>query len=194
MVYTYFLKKSKNVVFRPLLFYIYSMKSYAEILQNIQLNHEIGETIQAANYVIDAYNLKHDNFKGFELREKANANLIVMTTEGVFGEKQIIRIPENTFEFEFVLMLNLLVHEMVHVAQKQTNYFVHDKNEREWQAYYEMLFHKIYTQIPELPNHQKVFFAKKGLEYYNRMGENSFLQIQYAAQKIEVQNLLDSLQ
>lgn len=169
------------------------MKSYAEILQNIQLNHEIGETIQAANYVVEEYNLKHDNFKGFEVREKATANFILMTTEGVFGEKQIIRIPENTFEFEFVLMLNLLVHEMVHVGQKQTDNFVLDKNEREWQAYYEMLFHKIYTQIPELPNHQKVFFAKKGLEYYHKMGDESDLQKKYAVQKIEVETLLNSL-
>ncbi|MFV8335055.1 hypothetical protein ACNQF7_03090 [Flavobacterium sp. RSP29] len=45
------------------------------------------------------------------------------------------------------------------------------KNEREWQAYYEMLFHKKFSQIPELPNLHKRFFAKKALEYYNRMGK-----------------------
>jgi hypothetical protein len=41
-----------------------------------------------------------------------------MTTKGTSGQKQIIRIPENTFEFPIVLMLNLIAHEMIHVSQK----------------------------------------------------------------------------
>ena len=169
------------------------MKPYSDILQNIQTLHELGETIQAANYVVEQYGIKHSNFKGFELREKANADYILMTTEGVFGELQIIRIPENTFEFEFVLMLNLIAHEMIHVAQKVKGQFVDDRNEREWQAYYEMLFHKIYPQIPDVPKHQKKFFATKALDYYRKMGENSILQTKYQKQKIELENLVDSL-
>lgn len=169
------------------------MKSYSEILQLVQTYHELGETIQAANLVIEEYGIKHANFKGFELREKANADYILMTTEGVFGQPQIIRIPENTFEFEFILMLNLIAHEMIHVGQKITDNFVDDRNEREWQAYYEMLFHKIYPQIPDVPKHQLLFFANKALDYYRKMGENSILQQKYADQKLEVENLVASL-
>jgi hypothetical protein len=169
------------------------MKPYSEILQLIQTYHELGETIQAANFVIEEYGIKHPNFKGFELREKAKAEYILMTTEGTFGLPQIIRIPENTFEFEFVLMLNLIAHEMVHVGQKVTGQFVDDRNEREWQAYYEMLFHKKYPQIPNLPKHQLLFFANKALSYYTKMGENSDLQIKYAVQKQEVDTFVTSL-
>ncbi|MFC4816508.1 hypothetical protein [Flavobacterium sp. GCM10023249] len=169
------------------------MKPYAEIVQLIQTYHELGETIAAANFVIEEYGIKHSNFKGFELREKAKADYILMTTEGVFGEKQIIRIPENTFEFEFVLMLNLIAHEMIHVGQKVPGQFVEDRNEREWQAYYEMLFHKVYPQIPNVAKHQQLFFANKALDYYRKMGENSPLQEKYAEQKKEVEDFVASL-
>jgi hypothetical protein len=169
------------------------MKPYSEILQLINSYHELGETIQAANFVIEEYGIKHPNFKGFELREKAKAEYILMTTEGTFGLPQIIRIPENTFEFEFVLMLNLIAHEMVHVGQKVTGQFVDDRNEREWQAYYEMLFHKKYPQIPDVPKHQQIFFANKALDYYRKMGEDSELQTKYATQKQEVDTFVASL-
>lgn len=170
------------------------MKTFSEILQHINTYHELGETIQAANFAIEQYNIKHPNFKGFELREKATVNYILMTTEGTFGEQQIIRIPENTFEFDFVLMLNLITHEMIHVGQKVIENFVEDRNEREWQAYYEMLFHKTYPQIPFLPKHQMVFFGNKALEYYNKMKENSALEIKYLLQKSEVENFINLLQ
>ena len=169
------------------------MKPYSEILQIVNSYHELGETIQAANYVIEEYGIKHSNFKGFELREKAKPNYILMTTEGTFGLPQIIRIPENAFEFEFALMLNLIAHEMMHVHQKETGNFVEDRNEREWQAYYEMLFHKKYPQIPDVAKHQQLFFANKALSYYTKMGENSDLQIKYAAQKQEVDIFVTSL-
>ena len=73
------------------------MKRYAEIIQKIEPYHELGETIQAAEFLIEEYGIKHPNLKGFELREKAKPDYIMMTAEGNFGEKQIIRIPENTF-------------------------------------------------------------------------------------------------
>ncbi|WP_321539544.1 hypothetical protein [Flavobacterium piscinae] len=52
-------------------------------------------------------------------------------------------------------MLNLLAHEMIHVQQKAIETLVEDKNEREWQAYYENLFHKQFPQIPELSDFHK---------------------------------------
>jgi hypothetical protein len=166
------------------------MKSYSDILQNIQNYHELGETIQAAHFLIEEYGINHPNLKGFELREKAKVDYILMTTEGTFGQQQIIRIPENTFEFELVLMLNLIAHEMIHVAQKMEGNFVEDRNEREWQAYYEILFHKVYPQIPDVHKHQQIFFANKALEYYNKMGSNSVLQEKYELHKQEIDNLL----
>lgn len=169
------------------------MKSFDEILQTVHTFHELGETVAAANFVIETYNIKHPNFGNFELREKAAPKFILMTTEGEFGKPQIIRIPENTFEFEFKLMLNLIAHEMVHVSLKAEGNFVIDKNEREWQAYYEMLFHKKFPQIPSPANHQQLFFASKALEYYNRMGEGSELQEKYVQEKKEVEDFVASL-
>ena len=169
------------------------MKQTAEIILKIESFHELGETIEAANYLIDVYNIRHPNFKNFELREKAKPDYVLMTTEGTFGQPQIIRIPENTFEFELGLMLNLIAHEMIHVGQKvKVNEFP-DKNEREWQAYYEMLFHKTYPQVPIVKDYHKKFFAGKAFEYYNRMEKDGALQKKYAEQKEEIEKLLAAL-
>ncbi|WP_264560584.1 hypothetical protein [Flavobacterium sp. N2270] len=165
---------------------------FEEIEFTIKKFHDLEMTIEAAEFLIKNYELEHPNFKGFELREKAEPSFILFTTEGVFGKPQIIRIPENTFEFPLVLNLNLLAHEMLHVKQKYKISIVEDKNEREWQAYYENLFHKEFPLIPELTDFHKKAFANKALEYYNRMGENSELQLKYREQKNEVEQLVSS--
>ena len=169
------------------------MKPYSEIIQKIETYHELGETIQAAEFLIEEYGIKHPNLKGFELREKAKPDYILMTAEGNFGEKQIIRIPENTFQFELILMLNLIAHEMIHVEQKSHLNKFPDRNEREWQAYYEMLFHKVYPQVPNASTFHRKFFANKAFEYYNRMEKDGELQRKYAAQKVEIEQLLKEL-
>ena len=169
------------------------MMPFEEIEFTVKKFHELEMTIEAAKFLIKNYGLEHPNFKGFELREKAEPNFILFTTEGVFGKPQIIRIPENTFEFPLVLNLNLLAHEMLHVKQKDKTSIVEDKNEREWQAYYENLFHKEFPLIPELSDFHKKAFANKALEYYNRMGENSELQLKYKEQKDEVEQLISIL-
>ena len=169
------------------------MKPYSEIIQKIETYHELGETIQAAEFLIEEYGIKHPNLKGFELREKAKPDYIMMTAEGNFGEKQIIRIPENTFQFELILMLNLIAHEMIHVEQKSYLNKFPDRNEREWQAYYEMLFHKVYPQVPNASTFHRKFFANKAFEYYNRMEKDGELQRKYAAQKVEIEQLLKEL-
>ncbi|WP_306349639.1 hypothetical protein [Flavobacterium sp. '19STA2R22 D10 B1'] len=169
------------------------MKSFEVIQQYINSFYELGETINAADFLLDEYQLRHPNFKGFELREIAKPEFILMTTEGTFGEPQIIRIPENTFDFPLILMLNLLAHEMIHVRQKAKGSIVEDKNEREWQAYYEMLFHTQFPQIPDVSDFHKKAFGTKALEYYQRMGNDSVLQIKYHDQKLQVDNLLVSL-
>jgi hypothetical protein len=171
----------------------YLLKAYQEIIQWVNSFHEQGETIQAAEFLITEYDLNHPNFKGFELREKAKPDFILMTTEGILGGPQIIRIPENTFEFPLNLMLNLLAHEMIHVRQKEKGNVITDKNEREWQAYYENIFHIQFPQIPELSTFHKKACATKALEYYNRMEVGSELQLKYAEQKEEVERLLKNL-
>ncbi len=127
------------------------------------------------------------------MREKAKPDFILMTTEGILCGPQIIRIPENTFEFRLNLMLNLLAHEMIHVRQKEKGNVITDKNEREWQAYYENIFHKQFPQIPELSAFHKKASATKALDCYNRMEVGSELQLKYAQQKEEVERLLNTM-
>ena len=170
------------------------MKPITDIQQIIDSYHELNETLEAANFLIKEYEIQHPNFDKFELREKAKPEYILMTTEGTFGQPQIIRIPENTFEFPLILMLNLIAHEMIHVGQKVKENEFPDHNEREWQAYYEMLFHKTYPQIPNCSVFHQKFFAGKALEYYKRMGENSMLQLKYLEQKAEIEKLVASLE
>ena len=125
-------------------------------------------------------------FKGFELEKKLNPVLYYSQPKAFLGN-------HKSLEFPLVLNLNLLAHEMLHVKQKSYEKSVIDKNEREWQAYYENLFHKEFPLIPELSDFHKKAFANKALEYYNRMGENSELQLKYKEQKDEVEQLISIL-
>jgi hypothetical protein len=166
---------------------------FEKLTSKINAFHVDGKTIDATHWILKKFNLETSNLKAIELREVAKPDFILMTTEGQFGKPQILRIPENAFEFPLPLMLSLLKHEMVHVRQKTVQPFIEDKNEREWQAYYDMNFHNIFPEIVEISNFHKTFFAKKGLEYYARMGEGSELQAKYAEQKKAVENLIASL-
>lgn len=167
---------------------------FKKIQNKVDLFHSKGKTIDAVLWLLKKFKIETSNLKGIELREIAKPEFILMTTEGNFGEPQVIKLPENTFEFPLPLMLSLLKHEMVHVRQKTVKPFVEDKNEREWQAYYEMNFHKEFPMMLEISTFHKLFFAKKGLEYYTRMGENSALQLKYANQKKEVDSLIEELE
>ncbi|AZZ58813.1 hypothetical protein OKE80_00095 [Riemerella anatipestifer] len=150
-----------------------------------------GQILDAASFVIKAFGLEHFNFAGFDFREEMDARSIVLTTEGELSQPQKVKIPKNLFDFDFNfnLVLNLIAHEMLHVRQKAQETLVEDKNEREFQAYYETLFHKVFPQIPDVPDFNRKQFADKALEYYRRMGEGSVLQEKYASQKEEVETL-----
>lgn len=65
------------------------------------------------------FKLENPNQKGIELREVTKPDFILMTIEGNFGESQILRLPENTFEFPLPLMLCMMTNEMVHAIQKK---------------------------------------------------------------------------
>ncbi|WP_396211345.1 hypothetical protein [Flavobacterium sp.] len=79
-------------------------------------NSYIGNTDTA---YLKRFKLENPNQEGIELREVAKPDFILMTTEGNFGESQILRLPENTFEFPLPLMLCMMTHEMVHAIQKK---------------------------------------------------------------------------
>lgn len=167
--------------------------NYKKVKSKVETFHNQGRTKEAAQWIIQHFHLDDHYLKGFEYRDKAEPSMIVLTTEGDFGKQQIIRIPENAFQFPLPLMISLIAHEMVHVRQKTRLPYVMDKNEREWQAYYEMLFRKVFPDIPEISNFHKKAFANKAFDYYNRMGEGSELQAKYAEQKKEVEELIVSL-
>ncbi|MFY7740009.1 MAG: hypothetical protein ACOVQC_05785 [Flavobacterium sp.] len=167
--------------------------NYKKVKSKIKAYHNDGKTIEAAEWLLKMFDIQDHNLKGFALREKAEPNYILLTAEGDFGEQKIIRIPENIFQFSLPLVLTLITHEMVHVRQKSRKPYIEDRLEREWQAYYEMLFHKIFPNYLEVSNFHKRFFAKKAFDYYRRMGEGSELQLKYADQKKEMEDLIASL-
>lgn len=151
------------------------------------------QIIDAANFIISSFGLEHENFAGFSFRPELEPNKMLLTAEGALGERQMVKIPKNLFDFDLKLVVNMLAHEMLHVRQKASENLVEDKNEREFQAYYEMLFHQIFPTVPEVSDFHKKYFGEKALVYYSRMGENSELQQKYAKQKTEVENLISTL-
>jgi hypothetical protein len=141
---------------------------------NLHLNayKESDQILDAAKYLIRNFDLEHENFAGFGFREELKNDGLLLTAEGEIGEKQIVKIPRNLFDFDIKLVLNMVAHEMLHVRQKDPNSLVEDKNEREFQAYYEMLFHKVFPQIPELsPLYQTIW--RKSFRILQKNGEGS---------------------
>ncbi|TXF75873.1 hypothetical protein [Chryseobacterium sp.] len=151
------------------------------------------QILDAAAFLIRNFGLDHENFGGFGFREELSSKSLLLTAEGRLGEQQKVMIPKNLFDFDLVLVANMMAHEMLHVRQKAPGNVVEDKNEREFQAYYEMMFHEIFPQIPEASDFHKKQFGEKALEYYRRMGENSVLQKKYAESKLKTENLINSL-
>lgn len=168
--------------------------NYDKIQFNLNAYKETGEILDAANFVVREYGLHDDNLQGFGFRDELEKDSILLTANGDIGERQMVMIPKNLFDFEFNLVINMLAHEMLHVRQKSPKMMIEDKNEREWQAYYEMLFHTNFPQVPDVSDFHKKFFAEKALVYYSRMGEESELQKKYADQKFKVSSLIENIQ
>ena len=163
------------------------------IRDHLNAYKEHGQILDAARFLISNFGLESENFAGFGFRPELEPNKILLTTEGAVGERQMVMIPKNLFDFDLNLVVNMVAHEMLHVRQKGPEIAVEDKNEREFQAYYEMLFHKKFPLVPDVSNFHKKFFGVKALEYYKRMGQDSDLQKKYLDQKIEVESLINSL-
>lgn len=170
-----------------------SLMNLEHIKSHLEAYRENDQTLDAAGFLIRSFGLEHENFGGFGFREELSSNSMLLTAEGALGEKQKVMIPKNLFDFDLVLVANMMAHEMLHVRQKAPGNVVKDKNEREFQAYYEMLFHEIFPQIPEVSDFHKKYFAEKALEYYRRMGEDSILQKKYAERKLKIEHLIHSL-
>ena len=169
------------------------MITFEEIKVKATDYYNKGQTITGLFWVLKKLKIKNPKID-FIFREAAKPDFILLTTEGDFSKKQTIRIPKNILEFPLELILTMLIHEFIHVIQKTKKPFVYDKNEREWQAYYEMNFNQQFPQLPNITDFHKLFFAKKGLEYFERMGENSPLQIKYDYQKKQVEELISILE
>jgi len=167
--------------------------NFEQINLHLDAYKEHDQIIDAAQFLIHSFGLEHDNFGGFGFREELSPNSMLLTAEGELGKPQKVMIPKNLFDFDLSLVLNMMAHEMLHVSQKAPGQVIEDKNEREFQAYSEMLFHKVFPQIPEVADFHKKFFGNKALEYYRRMGEGSVLQQKYAEQKTEIEYLINSL-
>lgn len=163
------------------------------IKTHLKAYKENAQIFDAAYFLIDTFGLENENFAGFGFRPELEPNKMLLTTEGVLGEKQMVMIPKNLFDFDLNLVTNMIAHEMLHVRQKAPETLVEDKNEREFQAYYEMLFHKQFPLVPDVSDFHKKFFGEKALEYYKRMGADSELQRKYSTQKIEVEKLISAL-
>lgn len=169
------------------------MMDLSNILNHVKAYHESGETLAAAKFLIRAFDLESDNLSGFDFQKDVPKDQILMTTTGEVPGKQTVNLPDGVFKYNFELVLNLLMHEMLHVRQKSPDSPVLDKNEREFQAYYEMLYHKVFPRVPDAPVTSRIQFAQKALEYYRRMGEDSELQQKYKTQKEEVETYLLNL-
>ena len=164
-----------------------------EMVSHIEAYKSHGQIIDAAEFVLRTFGLEDDFLKEFQYRDEVKDNYLVITTEGDFGALQIIRLPLNFFNYNLELAVNLLAHEMLHVRQKTREPFVEDKNEREWQAYTENLFHKVFPQVPDAPLFNQKQFAQSALQYYNRMEEGGALQMKYAEEKKRVEARLEEI-
>ena len=165
----------------------------SNIQNQLSIFQENNQIFEAAHFLIESFGLENENFAGFGFRAELEPSKMLLTTDGELGEKQMVMIPRNLFDFDLNLVANMVAHEMFHVRQKAPETLVEDKNEREFQAYSEMLFHREFPLVPEVSDFHKKFFGEKALEYYKRMGENSELQQKYAEKKKEVEFLIQSL-
>lgn len=150
--------------------------------------------LKAAESLLKKYDLLPNNVE-LALKPTDALKQLVVTTEGDFGENliQIVRVPENIFEFPMEMVVNMLAHEMLHIHQKTGSELVIDKNEREFQAYYEGVFPAKFINLPTSPNWLKKQLANQALRYFTNMGEGSELQIKYAESKMNLDDFLKNL-
>lgn len=158
-------------------------------IQSYKKNNQI---LDLAEFLVHQLGLYHPNLAGFGFREELEKNSILLTANGEVGERQMVMIPRNLFDFDFNIVINMLAHEMLHVYQKSPEVMMQDRNEREWQAYTEMLFHTQFPSLPDVSDYHKKAFGEKALEYYKQMGEGSELQKKYAQEKDKLVQFMEN--
>jgi hypothetical protein len=163
----------------------------ANQVQKIALNKGV---LIAAELLLKKYDILPKNVELALKPNDANKALVV-TTEGDFGKdlKQIVRVPENLFDFPMEMVVNMLAHEMLHIGQKTDDELVTDKNEREFQAYYEGVFPEKFIDLPLSPNWLKKQLANQAIRYFTQMGEGSELQLKYSESKLKLDVFLLSI-
>lgn len=113
---------------------------------------------------------------------------MLLTTEGVLGEKQMVMIPRNLFDLN--LVANMVAHEILDVRQKYQEVLVEDQMKENSRSIMKCFSIKNFHLFPMFQIFHKKFFGEKALEYYKRMGENSDLQEKYSEDKIKVEDLI----
>ena len=151
------------------------------------------QMVDAVSFILRSFDLEHPNLASIHIRENISEKSLLLTAEGPLKGKQNVHVPSNLFQFDLKLVINLLAHEMLHVRQRDPVAFVEDKNEREFQAYYEMLFHEIFPRVPDAPKFNQKQFAEKALVYYERMEPGGVLRLKYQQKRDRIIHLLDQL-
>jgi hypothetical protein len=169
------------------------LKNHLKIAAQIQKVNIKKGVIPAVETILKKYNMMPANIN-LAIKPNDAPNQLVLITEGEFGKDslQTVKVPENIFQFPMDMVINLLAHEMVHISQKSGDVNVDDKNEREFQAYYEGVFPEIYTELPPSPDWLKKQLAAQAIRYFTQMGAGE-LQIKYAEKKQNIDNFLASL-
>ena len=146
---------------------------------------------EALYEILEQFSLRHSSFIGFEFREELNPNGLLLTAEGTESTGITIKVPRNILDFDLALVANLLMHEMYHVFQRTGKNQIESREEREWQAYYEMIFHEKFPSIPILNDFYCKQFGNKALTYYQRMTDD--LKLKYQQQKEKVEQVIETI-
>lgn len=170
------------------------MRNHTKIAAQINKIVDTKGVLPATEAMLKKYKILPKNVE-LAIKPIDAAKQLVVTTEGDFGKDlmQIVRVPENLFDFPMEMVVNMLAHEMLHINQKTGDEPVIDKNEREFQAYYEGVFPEFFIDLPTSPNWLKKQLANQAIRYFTQMGEGSELQMKYVNRKQKLEDFLKNL-
>lgn len=143
---------------------------------------------EALDEVLSFFELNHSLFKRFVFREELNPKGLLLTAEGDEQNGFTIHVPQNILDFDLDLISNLLMHEVIHLYQRSGDNKISEREEREWQAYTEMIFHRIFPKVPDLSNFYIKQFGEKAITYYNKM--SPALKEKYVIERNSLEELL----
>jgi hypothetical protein len=170
------------------------MRNHIKIAAQVKKIVDTKGVLSATETMLKKYKIFPKNLE-LAIKPTDAVKQLVVTTEGDFGRdlQQIVRVPENLFDFPMEMVVNMLAHEMLHINQKTGDEPVTDKNEREFQAYYEGVFPEFFTDLPTSPNWLKKQLAKQAIRYFTQMGDGSELQAKYLEKKQKLEDFLETI-